>query len=285
MDHPAQFLEDMIIDDSYFDLKGLSIRSIDLDWEPYVWISDCENDNEGCIVRGFNVDMVDLIAEQLNCTYESTKEPNDKWGNEMVDAADSMNANWSGVMGGVITGQYDMSLTAWLYQEKRSKFLSFSHVDNRGLVLVATPNVPNIDFGLFLRPFTTSAWRGIVGVLLVTYLTSFVIKSRDSDETPTYQQILAMTTWLFFVLLNSFYGGAMTMFFANDITLPFENIRDVIQAYPEWELLLLKGTESTYTNYIQQRDTDFTAFMDREVFNNLVSHLNLLLSVVICRNC
>ena len=69
-----QFLEDTIIDDSYFDLKGLRIRSIDLNWDPYVRISDCENDNEGCTVRGFNVDMVDLIAGQLNFTYESTKE-------------------------------------------------------------------------------------------------------------------------------------------------------------------------------------------------------------------
>ena len=185
----------------------------------------------------------------------------------MVDDVPSLNANRSGVMGGVITGKYDMSLSSWLYQEKRSKFLSFSTVDTREHVLVATPNVHNIDIGLFLRPLTTSAWRGIVGLLLVIYLTSFVIKSRDSDETPAYQQILAISTGLFFVLLNSFYGGAMTMFFATDITLPFDNIREVIQASPEWELLLRKGMESTYTTYIEQQDTDYTAFMDREVFN------------------
>ena len=40
-----QFLDGMILDDSYFDLKGLTISSIDLDWEPYLWISDCEKDN------------------------------------------------------------------------------------------------------------------------------------------------------------------------------------------------------------------------------------------------
>ena len=68
-----QFLDGMIIDDSYFDLKGLTISSIDLDWEPYLWISDCEKDNKGCKVNGFMVDLVDLIAGRLNFTYDSTK--------------------------------------------------------------------------------------------------------------------------------------------------------------------------------------------------------------------
>ena len=31
-----KFLENSVIDDSYFDLRGLKIRSVDLDWEPYV---------------------------------------------------------------------------------------------------------------------------------------------------------------------------------------------------------------------------------------------------------
>ena len=163
----------------------------------------------------------------------------------------------------MISGQYDISLNSWLYQEKRSRVLSFSTLITAELVLVATPNVPNIDFGLFLRPLTTSAWRGIVGVLLVTYLATFITKSRDSDETPPYKRILSISTWIFFVLLNSFYGGAMTMFFANDITLPFENIRDVIRAYPQWELLVFKGAEPTFTTYVEQGDVDYKALMDR----------------------
>ena len=67
------FLENSVIDDSQFDLNGLKIRSVDLDWEPYVSVSDCEENNEGCTVKGFTVDMVDLIATRLNFTYNSTK--------------------------------------------------------------------------------------------------------------------------------------------------------------------------------------------------------------------
>ena len=68
-----KFLENSVIDDSQFDLNGLKIRSVDLDWEPYVSVSDCEEPNVGCTVEGFTVDMVDLIATQLNFTYYSTK--------------------------------------------------------------------------------------------------------------------------------------------------------------------------------------------------------------------
>ena len=37
-----KFLENSVIDDSYFNLKGLQIRSIDLDWEPYMRILECK---------------------------------------------------------------------------------------------------------------------------------------------------------------------------------------------------------------------------------------------------
>ena len=49
---------------------------------------------------------MNLIAERLNFTYESTEEPEGEWGFELVDdPAVSIDANWSGVMGGVITGR------------------------------------------------------------------------------------------------------------------------------------------------------------------------------------
>ena len=43
-----QFLENSVIDDSHFDLKGMKIRSIDMDWEPYMRILECK-DHRGAI--------------------------------------------------------------------------------------------------------------------------------------------------------------------------------------------------------------------------------------------
>jgi len=33
----------------------------------------------------------------------------------------------------------------------------------------------------------------------------------------------------------------MTMFFSSEVSTPFEGIRDVIRAYPEWSLMGLAG--------------------------------------------
>ena len=45
-------------------------------------------------------------------------------------------------------------------------------------------------------------------------------------------QISATSGWYFFVLLNAFYGGALTMFFASEAALPFDSIRGVMREYP-----------------------------------------------------
>ena len=39
------------------------------------------------------------------------------------------------------------------------------------------------------------------------------------------------------------YGGAMTMFFASEIVPPFENLRDVLKAFPEWNIVFISGNE------------------------------------------
>ena len=44
---------------------------------------------------------------------------------------------------------------------------------------------------------------------------------------------------MFFVLLNAYYGGAMTMFFSSEISIPFTNIIEVINAHPTWNLRML----------------------------------------------
>ena len=53
------------------------------------------------------------------------------------------------------------------------------------------------------------------------------------------------------------------MFFASEAALPFENIRQVIRAHPEWELLVLKGTEPSYTVHAEQGDEDYKTLMGR----------------------
>ena len=48
-----------------------------------------------------------------------------------------------------------------------------------------------------------------------------------------------------FVLVNAYYGGALTMFFSSEKTVELENLRDVMRAYPEWALMVQKGELSS----------------------------------------
>ena len=47
------------------------------------------------------------------------------------------------------------------------------------------------------------------------------------------------SAWLFFVLLNAYYGGALTMFFTSEIPIPFNTIEQVMDAYPTWKLKMM----------------------------------------------
>ena len=61
-----------LIDESHFDLSGLTIRSISLAWKPYLDFIECNGGS--CKSVGFLKDVMDIVASQLNFTYESYKE-------------------------------------------------------------------------------------------------------------------------------------------------------------------------------------------------------------------
>ncbi len=58
---------------------------------------------------------------------------------------------------------------------------------------------------------------------LVFLFGPWVVVPKYTDTTAS--QIVITSGWYCFVLLNAFYGGALTMFFVGEITLPFNNIR------------------------------------------------------------
>ena len=65
----------------------------------------------------------------------------------------------------------------------------------------------------------------------------------DYYEHTDGQMIASTSTWFFFVLLNAFYGGALTMFFVSEIPVPFISVEDVMKAYPSWKLKMMNGND------------------------------------------
>ncbi len=45
---------------------------------------------------------------------------------------------------------------------------------------------------------------------------------------PNVNNAQFLAAWLLFILVNAYYGGALTMFFSSSPTLPFETLRQVM---------------------------------------------------------
>ena len=99
-------------------------------------------------------------------------------------------------------------------------------------------------------------------VTLSMYVSGFATSStRDTDS----NRVMALSIWMLFVVVNAYYGGAMTMFFTSTISLDLETKRDVLQAYPQWHLIFLNGSESrTIYEYSTQGDADHVEYQARD---------------------
>ena len=118
-------------------------------------------------------------------------------------------------------------------------------------VLVVSQREPAIDYDLFIRPFRREAWYGIAAcicVLLGMVVLPYYIR-RDYFSTNGFRLIVT-TGWLFFVLLEVYYSGTLTMLFTNEAQLTFETVQDVVKAYPSWKLMHQKGSEFQITREI-----------------------------------
>ena len=73
--------------------------------------------------------------------------------------------------------------------------------------------------------------------------------------------IMRTTGWYFFLLFNAFYGGALTMFFTSSPDLPFQTIREVMRAYPEWNLMMKEYFDAYFDFLAELGDPDYKVWL------------------------
>ena len=66
------------------------------------------------------------------------------------------------------------SLSTWIWLVERNDLVDFVPNGYDRILLALTPQRPNIDFGLFIRPFTVQAWRGI-GITFAIIITCIIL--------------------------------------------------------------------------------------------------------------
>jgi hypothetical protein len=128
---------------------------------------------------------------------------------------------------------------------------------------VWTPTKQEIDFGLFVCPFSPESWVDISMITIVATTCIFITQHVIPNADGTNGQIMMVTTlFIFYVVLSAFYGGAMPMFFTSPAHNNFEDIVDVKGAYPEWKLVFLSGLESVFAVKATY-DPDYASFWAR----------------------
>ena len=115
------------------------------------------------------------------------------------------------------------------------------------LILCLIPKPPAVDLGLFIRPFTTKALQYVIIItcigLAFLFIPYYFLKTWADMKA---KSLVVTSMWFFYVLIQCFYGGAMTMFFVSEISIPFNTLRDVLKVFPEWNLIMVDPHQDTY---------------------------------------
>ena len=268
-----------------YDLEGLKVYSNSLSWAPYFKISNCKNMHNSdfakdCEMSGYLNDILNAMGNIVNFTWTSHVPTDGSWGT--MDE----NGVWvTGPMGTVINGEYHMTISSWSWSFERNSLMDFVSVGgNEFFALALTPQAAELDFGLFIRPFQDEAWLLILASIMMIVITIVVPYSLLSyyEQTESFK-LASLFSWLFFLLINAYYGGALTMFFIGEITLPFNSIEDVMRSYPDWNLKYRVGNDIFWKVKAKAGDPLYSEFWERVpsnqeeyTFQNLEEGLNLI---------
>ena len=255
-----------------YNLQGLHLFSITTTFPPYTNMPEicrkCKKMTKcpDCTISGLIVDILNNLGHEMNFTWESHEDPDNKVGSSPVSGPANASGAWEGTLGQVFYGDYLMSADAWNEKLERSDMFDFVSFVSDRTILALTPQSANLDLWLFTRPFRNEVW--IVIFLSTVIILAFVIgpyyKNREVFKLQGHRMVCSIG-WLFFLLLSVYYDGALTMFFSTEVSISFNSIRDVIRAYDNWKLMMMEGNEVHFVYYVQDGDPDYTEFWDRKL--------------------
>ena len=246
-----------------FDLQGLEIKDLNNDWAPYLTLKDCDEISGLCqTVNGIFHDISKVFQKMFNFTMLHYKQPDGMWGTT------TQNGTLMGLFGNMASGKFESSLNGYSFLKSRGDYFDYASFSQRHTVLVFIQQPPPIDFGLFIRPFTIESWIvSIIMISMLSVISLIPLRYLKHSEQSQSLQIMSTTGWTCYFLLFSFYGGALTMYFINEPSIPFNNLRGAMQSYPDWNLMMQKGMQGIYIPLVQEGDPDYVSFYQRVLEN------------------
>ena len=235
------------------DMQGIHINCSTLSWAPYFKLNECKSQNKtNCKGIGYLADVMNILGKRFNFTWSCDAESTGNWGHaEPISGPRNVNGSWGGVFGLVTNGTYPLSISAWTYFEWRRDMFDFASMGTGAKYVVAyLPKSSKFDLWLFTKPFSFASWIVIGFILLLIKSIIFLGRSFETYFNHRCQVQIKLTGihmvviigWTFLIIiLNGFYDGALTMFFAKENVVHFESEIDLLESYPDWTYNLRKG--------------------------------------------
>ena len=93
-----------------FDMKGLNIRAVALDWEPYFTIPNCKIKDNDCKENTYLGETMNVLGDMMNFTWEAYRQESNNWGTKPISGPANSSGVWGGVIGDVFYGKYQLSI-------------------------------------------------------------------------------------------------------------------------------------------------------------------------------
>ena len=242
------------------DMQGLHINCTTLSWLPYFELGNCQGEKKkNCKGVGYLADVMNIFASRYNFTWSCDAEPDENWGHvQPISGPRNENGTWGGVIGLVTEGSYHMCVSIFAYFDWRREMFDFVSIGAGGPFLIAyLPQSSNFDFWLFIRPFSNDSWTVIL--ILVTFIITTAllghhfegnINRNKNEERIKFKGInlVNIIGWIFFIIvINGYYDGALTSFFADENAVGFASESDLLKD-PDWTYNLREGETAFVIN-------------------------------------
>ena len=212
---------------------------------------------------------MNIISKQYNFTLVADKDPNGDWGAIPKSGAwTDPNATFGGVFGSLVDRRYDISVVEWKRTLERRIWVDFTNslLPHRS-VIMTNAITADFDASLFTRPFTRQSWIAILISCAVMFaclvLPYNVLRPRtQAGEESLSGKCASFSSWSFFLLINAFYGGALTMFFSSEPRPPFETTREGLGLYPDWQMIMFFGNEINIQSLAEAGDPAYKEYWD-----------------------
>ncbi|XP_053306595.1 glutamate receptor ionotropic, delta-1 isoform X2 [Spea bombifrons] len=151
------------------DLQGLTLKVVTILEEPFVMVA--ENIlGQPKKYKGFSIDVLDALSQNLGFKYEIYQVPDGKYGNQLA------NGSWNGMIGELINKRADIAVSAITITPERESVVDFSkrYLDYSVGILIKKPEERINIFSLF-APFDFAVWACIAAVIPVVGVLIFVL--------------------------------------------------------------------------------------------------------------